>query len=187
MSRAKLVIGIRLHALILAIRFGVPFLAVPYDPKVRGLCEDLGYPLAPLWTPGVRSTPQQAADLADEAWSQHAELGTLLGEAARNAHARRAGTSRCSRRSRDAGTRGANRRGSMSNKTLNTDYRSTLLLPKTDFPMRADLPKREPERVAWWHEHDVYERRLERNAANGPGFCTTGRRTPTASCTWATS
>jgi isoleucyl-tRNA synthetase len=56
----------------------------------------------------------------------------------------------------------------MSNKTLSTDYRSTLLLPKTDFPMRAELAKREPARVAWWQEHDVYGRRLRRNAANPP-------------------
>ncbi len=43
------------------------------------------------------------------------------------------------------------------------DYRSTLNLPQTDFPMRADLAKREPARVAWWAEQSVYERRLERN------------------------
>ncbi len=48
------------------------------------------------------------------------------------------------------------------------DYRSTLNLPKTDFPMKAELPAREPQRVAWWREHRTYERRLERNAANGP-------------------
>jgi len=53
-----------------------------------------------------------------------------------------------------------------SNETLSTDYRATLNLPKTDFPMRGDLPKREPERVAWWQEHRVYERRLAANAAN---------------------
>ena len=52
--------------------------------------------------------------------------------------------------------------------TTATDYRSTLNLPKTAFPMKADLPKREPERVAWWREQRVYERRLERNAANPP-------------------
>jgi isoleucyl-tRNA synthetase len=49
-----------------------------------------------------------------------------------------------------------------------TDYRSTLNLPKTVFPMKADLPKREPDRVAWWREQRVYERRLERNAGNAP-------------------
>jgi polysaccharide pyruvyl transferase WcaK-like protein len=64
--------------LILAIRFGIPFLAVPYDPKVRGLYEDIGYPLPPLWTPGTRSTPQQAAELAGEAWARRDELGALL-------------------------------------------------------------------------------------------------------------
>ena len=47
------------------------------------------------------------------------------------------------------------------------DYRSTLNLPKTDFPMRAELPKREPDRVAWWREHDTYRKRLERNRARG--------------------
>src|SRR5579863_7920174 len=48
------------------------------------------------------------------------------------------------------------------------DYRATLNLPKTDFPMKAELPKREPDRLAWWREHRTYERRLERNAPNGP-------------------
>jgi isoleucyl-tRNA synthetase len=53
-----------------------------------------------------------------------------------------------------------------SNETLATDYRDTLNLPATAFPMRGELPKREPERVAWWHERDVYARRLARNAGN---------------------
>jgi isoleucyl-tRNA synthetase len=47
------------------------------------------------------------------------------------------------------------------------DYRSTLNLPKTDFPMRAELPKREPARVAWWAEQRTYRKRLERNGALG--------------------
>jgi isoleucyl-tRNA synthetase len=53
-----------------------------------------------------------------------------------------------------------------SNETLATDYRATLNLPKTDFPMRGELPKREPERVAWWRERNVYERRLAANRGN---------------------
>jgi isoleucyl-tRNA synthetase len=47
------------------------------------------------------------------------------------------------------------------------DYRDTLNLPKTVFPMKAELPKREPDRVAWWKERGTYERRLERNAEGG--------------------
>jgi len=54
----------------------------------------------------------------------------------------------------------------MSSNQVQTDYRSTLNLPVTDFPMRGDLPKREPERVAWWREHGVYEKRLAANAGN---------------------
>ena len=30
------------------------------------------------------------------------------------------------------------------------DYSSTLYLPQTDFPMRAGLPKKEPELLAHW-------------------------------------
>ena len=30
------------------------------------------------------------------------------------------------------------------------DYSQTLFLPKTDFPMRAGLPKKEPEIIARW-------------------------------------
>ena len=55
-----------------------------------------------------------------------------------------------------------------TSKGIATDYRSTLNLPKTDFPMKADLAKREPARVEWWREHRVYEKRLARNAHNPP-------------------
>ena len=37
-------------------------------------------------------------------------------------------------------------------------YRDTLNLPRTDFPMKADLPTREPARLAWWSERGIYER-----------------------------
>jgi isoleucyl-tRNA synthetase len=47
------------------------------------------------------------------------------------------------------------------------DYRSTLNLPATAFPMRAELPKREPERARWWLDQDIYRKRLERNRAQG--------------------
>jgi isoleucyl-tRNA synthetase len=45
------------------------------------------------------------------------------------------------------------------------DYSETLFLPKTDFPMRAGLPQKEPEILARWHKLSLY-RRL-RAAASG--------------------
>ncbi|MCB1345598.1 MAG: class I tRNA ligase family protein, partial [Rhodobacteraceae bacterium] len=38
------------------------------------------------------------------------------------------------------------------------DYKDTLFLPVTDFPMRAGLPQREPEWLARWERLDVYGR-----------------------------
>jgi isoleucyl-tRNA synthetase len=40
-------------------------------------------------------------------------------------------------------------------------YKKTLCLPRTDFPMKADLPKREPKTLASWEEKRVYPRLLE--------------------------
>ncbi|MGO9263710.1 MAG: isoleucine--tRNA ligase [Candidatus Binataceae bacterium] len=42
-----------------------------------------------------------------------------------------------------------------------TDYKATLKLPKTDFPMKANLPKREPETLKRWEESQLYARLLE--------------------------
>ena len=39
-----------------------------------------------------------------------------------------------------------------------TDYRSTLNLPDTPFPMRGDLPKREPGWVKEWQDQGVYKK-----------------------------
>ena len=41
---------------------------------------------------------------------------------------------------------------------MTTDYKSTLFLPQTDFPMRAGLPKREPEFLARWERMDLWAR-----------------------------
>ncbi|SDG13103.1 isoleucine--tRNA ligase [Desulfosporosinus hippei] len=38
------------------------------------------------------------------------------------------------------------------------DYRNTLNLPETDFPMRGNLPKREPEILKAWEEQNLYEK-----------------------------
>ncbi|HET8580507.1 MAG TPA: isoleucine--tRNA ligase, partial [Nitrospiraceae bacterium] len=37
------------------------------------------------------------------------------------------------------------------------DYKTTLNLPRTDFPMKANLPQREPELLAWWEQERLYE------------------------------
>jgi len=44
----------------------------------------------------------------------------------------------------------------MSADDTKRDYRDTVFLPKTDFPMRAGLPKREPEFLKKWVEDDIY-------------------------------
>ena len=38
------------------------------------------------------------------------------------------------------------------------DYKSTLNLPQTAFPMKANLPQKEPERLAWWEQERMYAR-----------------------------
>ena len=38
------------------------------------------------------------------------------------------------------------------------DYKSTLNLPRTDFPMKANLPLKEPERLEWWDQERIYHR-----------------------------
>ena len=42
-------------------------------------------------------------------------------------------------------------------------YDATLNLPKTEFPMRAGLPKREPEMLKRWEEMDIYSEMLKKN------------------------
>ena len=56
----------------------------------------------------------------------------------------------------------------MSDQTQATrDYRDTLFLPKTDFPMRGGLPKREPDWIARWDEMKLYDRLREDARARG--------------------
>ena len=49
------------------------------------------------------------------------------------------------------------------------DYKSTLNLPKTDFPMQGKLPEREPERLRRWQELDLYQHLLQARA-EAPSF-----------------
>ncbi|WP_150524665.1 isoleucine--tRNA ligase [Roseibium sediminis] len=48
--------------------------------------------------------------------------------------------------------------------TTTRDYSETLNLPKTEFPMRAGLPKKEPEILAKWQEMDLYKKLREQSA-----------------------
>ena len=43
------------------------------------------------------------------------------------------------------------------------DYKSTLNMPKSGFPMRAGLPKREPEFLAKWEEDHIYDTLMKKN------------------------
>ena len=57
------------------------------------------------------------------------------------------------------------------------DYNQTLNLPKTDFPMRAALPQREPEFLKAWEENDQYRQLMQHKSLC---LCsTTDLRTPT--------
>jgi isoleucyl-tRNA synthetase len=44
---------------------------------------------------------------------------------------------------------------------MSANYKDTLLLPKTEFPMKADLVKREPERLAKWEAAGLYQQILD--------------------------
>ena len=57
------------------------------------------------------------------------------------------------------------------------DYNKTINLPRTDFPMRAGLPAREPEMLKRWEAMDLYHELLKKNAGkpryslhDGPPF-----------------
>src|SRR5688572_28797740 len=50
-----------------------------------------------------------------------------------------------------------------------TDYKTTVNLPSTAFPMKADLARREPEMLAWWAERSTY-RKLREVARGRPVF-----------------
>lgn len=52
---------------------------------------------------------------------------------------------------------------------MNKDYKNTIQLPNTRFPMKADLPKREPETLARWEADGLY-RRLQEATRDRPSF-----------------
>ena len=52
---------------------------------------------------------------------------------------------------------------------MSTDYKNTLNLPETDFPMRANLAKREPGFLEFWKERDISGKMLK-NREGAPSF-----------------
>ena len=48
------------------------------------------------------------------------------------------------------------------------DYKDTLNLPVTDFPMRGNLPTKEPETLNRWNEEELYKKLLEKNEGKTP-------------------
>ena len=51
---------------------------------------------------------------------------------------------------------------------MSADYKSTVLLPKTDFPMKAGLPAREPNILAKWEADDLYHRQRAKSKGRKP-------------------
>ena len=47
---------------------------------------------------------------------------------------------------------------------MSQDYNSTVNLPKTDFPMRGNLPSREPSVLENWDENELYYKLIEKNS-----------------------
>ncbi|RJF72136.1 polysaccharide pyruvyl transferase CsaB [Deinococcus cavernae] len=62
------VVGVRLHAVILAAAAGVPFAGISYDPKVWGFCEDAGAPVHNT-APDVPTLTRQVYQRTTPDWS----------------------------------------------------------------------------------------------------------------------
>ncbi|HZV47199.1 MAG TPA: class I tRNA ligase family protein, partial [Thermodesulfovibrionales bacterium] len=48
------------------------------------------------------------------------------------------------------------------------DYKTTLNLPRTDFPMKANLTQKEPFTLRFWEESALYDRIQEKNKNAAP-------------------
>ena len=73
----------------------------------------------------------------------------------------------------------------MSDAPDKPDYRSTVFLPRTDFPMKAGLPQKEPLIPAQWQEEDLYGQVRKRAPGARSSSSTTARPTPMATSTSA--
>ena len=50
------------------------------------------------------------------------------------------------------------------------DYRDTVFLPKTDFPMKAGLPQKEPGILARWEADRLYQQVRQSRAGRASNF-----------------
>src|SRR4051812_1868971 len=56
----------------------------------------------------------------------------------------------------------------MSDASAPRDYKDTVNLPKTDFPMKGNLTQLEPRMLEWWATQRIWEKLLEKNARGTP-------------------
>ena len=63
------------------------------------------------------------------------------------------------------------------------DYGKTLHLPETEFPMRGNLPKREPEILKFWEDNKIYQKRLELRKDAKPFILHDGLHMQMVNCT----
>lgn len=60
----------------------------------------------------------------------------------------------------------------MSTPSSTPDYKSTIRLPQTEFPMKGNLPQKEPEIIKNWEDKKIYQRMIEKNMKSGPKYFT---------------
>ncbi|MEO0337399.1 MAG: class I tRNA ligase family protein, partial [Pseudomonadota bacterium] len=53
---------------------------------------------------------------------------------------------------------------------LSQKYKETVLLPKTDFPMKAGMATNEPARIEFWKSHQIHEKMIDADRPKGL-FC----------------
>ena len=64
------------------------------------------------------------------------------------------------------------------------NYKDTLLMPKTEFEMRGNLPKKEPKYVERWQKENMYERVIEQNKGKKILFFMMVHHMPMVICIW---
>ena len=63
------------------------------------------------------------------------------------------------------------------------DYGKTLHLPETEFPMRGNLPKREPEILKFWEDNKIYQNVWNCVKTQNLSFCMMALHTQMVNCT----